>query len=132
MQTRSVVIISVLPWRRNKQLLERTDHAARLRHLHCPNPLKCLVLLCKKDTALIVTINGILYATYCCVQASLALLFIEIYHFKDIQAGLIYLPFGCGCALASLISGKYVPFPLMSAALKYVRKDYGSRLPLDR
>ncbi|KAI4204904.1 MAG: hypothetical protein LQ350_000755 [Teloschistes chrysophthalmus] len=74
------------------------------KRLRLSNPLKCLVVLMRRDTALIVGINGICYATYCCVQASLALLFVEIYHFKEIQAGLIYLPFGCGCLIASLVS----------------------------
>ena len=84
---------------------DKRDRVSQPRRLRFPNPLKCLALLARKDTALIVTINGIYYSTYCCVQASQALLFIEIYRFEEIQAGLIYLPFGVGCALASFISG---------------------------
>lgn len=84
---------------------KKADEPEAKKRLRMSNPLKCLVVLMRRDTALIVGINGICYATYCCVQASLALLFIEIYHFKEIQAGLIYLPFGCGCLIASLVSG---------------------------
>ena len=92
-------------WNRNKHLPETGNNVSRRKRWHFPNPLKCLRVLSRKDTVLIVIINGICYATYCCVQASLALLFIEIYHFQEIQAGLIYLPFGCGCAIASFASG---------------------------
>ncbi|CAL8584132.1 hypothetical protein XPA_009737 [Xanthoria parietina] len=70
-------------------------------------------------------INAICYTTYCCVQASLALLFIEIYHFKEIQAGLVYLPFGCGCVIASLVSGK-----IMDRDYRAVAKMYN--FPVDR
>lgn len=97
-------------WGRKKHLPERREGVHQPKRLRFPNPLKCLVLLSRKDTVLVVTINGIYYSTYCCVQASLAQLFIEIYGFKEIQAGLIYLPFGCGCALASFISGLEDPF----------------------
>lgn len=92
-------------WNSKKPTSDTRDHASQPRRLRFPNPLKCLVLLARKDTVLIVTINGIYYSTYCCIQASQALLFIEIYRFEEIQAGLIYLPFGIGCALASFISG---------------------------
>ncbi|KAI4181770.1 MAG: hypothetical protein L6R41_006419 [Letrouitia leprolyta] len=96
---------------RRKHFPQSTDRQTLPKRLRCPNPLRCLCLLCRKENVLIITINGICYATYCCVQASLALLFIEIYHFKEIQAGLIYLPFGCGCTIASLLSGQQIPRP---------------------
>ena len=90
---------------REKVLPELSNHSTLVERLRFPNPLKCFTLLTRKDTILIVTINGIFYATYCCVQASLGLLFIEIYEFREIQAGLVYLPFGCGCGLATTVSG---------------------------
>ena len=82
-----------------------SSHSTLFERLRFPNPIKCLAFLSRKDTILIVSINGIFYATYCCVQASLGLLFIEVYGFRQIQAGLVYLPFGCGCGLASIVSG---------------------------
>ena len=75
------------------------------RPLRFPNPLKSLYVLFEKDTALIVLVNGIFYMTYGCIQASLSSLFIDIYGFKELEAGLIYLPFGFGCLIASFISG---------------------------
>ena len=102
---------------REKALPELANHSTFFERLHFPNPIKCLTLLSRKDTFLIVTINGIFYATYCCVQASLGLLFIEIYGFREIQAGLVYLPFGCGCGLATIFSGWCCPFTTLKALL---------------
>jgi hypothetical protein len=51
-------------------------------------------------------VNGLFYMAYCCVQASLSTLFITIYGFEELYAGLIYIPFGIGCALASYTCGK--------------------------
>ncbi|KAL9116965.1 MAG: hypothetical protein Q9187_006503 [Circinaria calcarea] len=75
------------------------------RQIYFPNPLKCLLLLREKDTVLIVSINGIFYMTYSCIQASLSSLFIELYGFSELKAGLIYLPFGFGCVVASYTFG---------------------------
>jgi hypothetical protein len=49
--------------------------------------------------------HGTIYTTYSCIQASLSLLFIEIYHFSVVQAGSIYLPCGIRCVLASYFTG---------------------------
>jgi hypothetical protein len=72
---------------------------------HIPNPIACLKLLFHRSTALIVLINGVFYMTYGCIQASMSSLFIRLYGFTELDAGLIYLPFGAGCAVASYISG---------------------------
>jgi MFS family permease len=101
----------------------RLPHTACIRHreslelMHCPrpkrqrsfpNPLTSLSLLLRKDNAVVVFAGAFLYITFCCLPASLATLFIEIYHLNELQAGLIYLPFGFGCTLAALASGKLI------------------------
>lgn len=124
-----------------KGLHELSNNSTVFERLHFPNPLKCLTLLSRKDIFMIVTINGIFYASYCCVQASLGLLFIEIYGFREIQAGLIYLPFGCGCVLASIVSGWCYPSTTLEALLirpgKIMDRDYHTvarahNFPVDR
>ena len=90
---------------RKSSISTPAERSSQARQLRIPNPLRCLVVLFRKDTAVIVTVNGVLYMTYCCVQASLASLFIDIYNFKELEAGLIYLPFGVGCVMSSYISG---------------------------
>ena len=69
------------------------------------NLLIRLRIIFRKDTAPILLTNAIFYMIYCCVQASLSNAFITIYHYRELTAGLVYLPFGFGCALASYGSG---------------------------
>lgn len=76
------------------------------RKFHIPNPITCLKLLFNRSTSLIVLVNGVFYMAYGCIQASMSSLFIQLYGFNKLEAGLIYLPFGAGCALASFFSGK--------------------------
>ena len=90
----------------------RVNKIKKRRRLYIPNPIICLQVLFYKDTFLIVSINAVFYTTYCCVQASLASLLTNIYHLKEFQAGLIYLPFGVGCALAAYLTGTLFLFVL--------------------
>ena len=70
-----------------------------------PNPLKSLTILCRKDNATIITACGLLYTVYTCINASLSVLFIDIYGLNQWRAGLIYLPFGLGGTVSTLVSG---------------------------
>lgn len=70
-----------------------------------PNSIRSLRILLEKDSAIILFCNGIFYATYCCLQASLSSLFIALYDYGELQAGLVYIPFGVGCLIASLLLG---------------------------
>jgi predicted MFS family arabinose efflux permease len=71
-----------------------------------PNPLASLKILWTKDTALITLIYGIYYMNFICLQASMSTLFIKIYKFSELKAGLVYLPFGIGSCLGAYCSGK--------------------------
>jgi MFS family permease len=84
------------------------EHDQQKRKLHVPNPMACLYIIFYKDTASVLFTNAIFYMIYCCIQASLSSSFISIYHYGELEAGLIYLPFGFGCALASYGSGETV------------------------
>lgn len=75
-----------------------------------PNPLRSLRVIFEKDSAIVLTCNGIYYATYCSLQISLSTLFVDIYDYGETQAGLIYIPFGVGCLIATLLSGKLLPY----------------------
>jgi hypothetical protein len=72
-----------------------------------PNPLKSLRLVFYRDTAPILYIHGVFYMTYCCLQVSLSSVVIDLYAFSDLEAGLMYVPFGLGCLLASYLSGEF-------------------------
>lgn len=80
---------------------ERTEVPSR----SLPNPFRSLRVIFEKDSAIVLTCNGIYYATYCSLQTSLSTLFVELYDYGETQAGLIYIPFGIGCLIATLLSG---------------------------
>ena len=71
-----------------------------------PNPLKSLKILTRLDNAVIITACGILYVIYTCINASLSVLFINIYNLNQWQTGLIYLPFGLGGVTSTFFSGQ--------------------------
>lgn len=62
-------------------------------------------MLLRKDTAIVILALGVQYMTYTCLQASLSTLFMDIYEFSQLQAGLIYLPYGVGCASMAFCAG---------------------------
>lgn len=90
-----------------------------------PNPLKSLTILARKDNAVIILACGLLYAVYTCINASLSVLFIDIYKLNQWQAGLVYLPFGVGGTVSTFFSG-----PLLDRAYRDARTERG--LPTDK
>lgn len=78
----------------------------RIARLKIPNPLGSVHIFLQRESAPVILINGVFYAAYCCLQASLSSLFINIYGYRELQAGLVYIPFGVGCFIASLLSSK--------------------------
>lgn len=70
------------------------------------NPLAALKLIRSPATALILVNYGVGYATYSCLQASLSTLFLQLYDISGLASGLIYIPFGIGCALAAFGTGR--------------------------
>lgn len=77
------------------------DHDWRI-----PNPFKSLKILIRQDNAIIITACGLLYVIYTCINASLSVLFIDIYKLNQWQAGLIYLPFGIGGTTSTFFTGR--------------------------
>ena len=117
---------------RNKPSRSVTSgHDRPKRTLHVPNPVACLRIILYKDAIIVLLTNAIFYMIYCCIQASLSSSFISIYHYGELEAGLIYLPFGFGCALASYGSGKLVVWvlsPIHAADVSTNRKVNEQRL----
>ena len=79
---------------------------AKGRRLRWPNPLKTVHIILEKDMAVVLFYNALIYTAFYDILATIPSLFQEIYHFNDLQIGLCYIPFGCGCALASFINGR--------------------------
>jgi hypothetical protein len=69
------------------------------------SPLRSLYTLFRKDTAINVFCISIWYLTWTCIQASLSTVFIRVYHVSQLQAGLIYIPFGVGVCISAYLTG---------------------------
>ncbi|KAL9487758.1 hypothetical protein ACSS6W_000035 [Trichoderma asperelloides] len=93
--------------------------------ISCPNPLKTLSVLRKPATLLIICAMAIYYAIYSSLQASLSSLFSSTYKTSSLVTGLIYLPFGVGCGLGAVLSGKVLD-------IEYRRTAARLRFPLGR
>ncbi|RKL12126.1 hypothetical protein BFJ70_g16315 [Fusarium oxysporum] len=76
----------------------------------CPNPIKSLRILARKDVAVSIMPGSFLYTVYCCVHASLATTLIQLYHIKKWQAGLAYLPFGVGAIISTVVSSQWIDY----------------------
>ena len=86
--------------------IDASESVARITTMRIPNPLGSVHIFLQRESAPVILINGVFYSAYCCLQASLSSLFISIYGYRELQAGLIYIPFGVGCFVASLLSSK--------------------------
>lgn len=69
------------------------------------NPLSVLTLFRHRGTLAIFVCFGIYYMVHTCLQASLSTIFVEVYHISGLVAGLVYIPFGVACMIASYVAG---------------------------
>ncbi|KAK2785092.1 hypothetical protein FQN53_007985 [Emmonsiellopsis sp. PD_33] len=81
-----------------------------------PNPLACLYRLWDRDNFIAIYALSILYLALNSLQASLSALFMEIYGYNVLQAGLIYLPFGIGSSIFAFLTGKILNATFASTA----------------
>lgn len=93
---------------------------ARSRRLRMPNPLKTIHIIMEKDLFCILLYASLVYTAFYDMMASIPFNFKNIYGFNDLQIGLCYLPFGCGCAMASFINGR-----MLDANYRRVAKEIG-------
>ncbi|KAI5793284.1 major facilitator superfamily domain-containing protein [Geopyxis carbonaria] len=94
--------------RQNKTREDSEQPRAPKPELRFPNPLHSVRLIMEKDMGLVLFINSIFYTAFYTIMASLPSLFKDIFRLNELQIGLCYLPFGVGCALASVISGRII------------------------
>jgi predicted MFS family arabinose efflux permease len=87
-------------------VLEQPEQRRNSPKIFLPNPLKSLKLLAYKDNLIILLCNGINYTTTCCMQSSLSPLAIDLYGLGELEAGLLYIPFGVSAFASSFIWGK--------------------------
>ncbi|MCJ1473989.1 hypothetical protein MMC13_002645 [Lambiella insularis] len=93
--------------------------------LRFPNPLKTVSIIMEKDVGPVLLYNAIVYTAFYDVTTSVPSLFEDIYGFNSLQIGLSFLPFGIGCLIASIITGKLMDF-------NYRRLAKAANLTVDR
>ena len=93
-----------------------SDVPTRKGHRKIPNPLAALKLLRTPGTAIILVAYGINYTVYCCLQASLSTLFVDIYGVSGLVAGLLYIPFGVAVALSAFATGRILDISYKNTA----------------
>lgn len=86
---------------------------------HFLNPFAALKILLRLDSAIVITSISVLYSVSACTQASLSTLVIDIYRLNQVEAGLVYLPYGIRCVIAALLTGKQLDKGYRKTARKH-------------
>ncbi|KAK5322641.1 hypothetical protein LTR20_006414 [Exophiala xenobiotica] len=94
---------------------DASESVARITTMRIPNPLGSVHIFLQRESAPVILINGVFYSAYCCLQASLSSLFISIYGYRELEAGLIYIPFGVG---AETSESQRLAFAIFHARLR--------------
>ena len=99
----NIPFISILRPLQHSSLIVQQENQKDVPKL--PNPFSVLVLLKDRATLAAVLCYGIYYTVHSCLQASTSPLFVTVYHLSGLRAGLIYIPFGVACSIASVVAG---------------------------
>ena len=76
--------------------------------LKFPNPLSTLLIAGDKESGLILFCSGLLVAILYATTTAIPYLFGKIYHFNELQLGLVYIPFGAGSIISAFSTGKAI------------------------
>lgn len=110
---------SLIPIGREQQDSRKAEETLKKKRAAFFNPLASLKILPSFRLSNVLLCNGIAYTVYCCIQASLSSLFIDVYGYHDLEAGLIYIPFGVACLISTLLWGKILDREYVRAAQRH-------------
>lgn len=79
---------------------------ARCPHKKLPNFLEPFLVLRYPDISISLVINGLFTSIMYCFMTTTPTHFTTIYGLNELQVGLCYLPYGLGCVIGSLVSGR--------------------------
>lgn len=113
--------------------LAGTRHEQRKDPPKLPSPLSVLALLTNRATMAVVLCYGIYYTVHSCLQASLSTIFVDVYHVSGLVAGLVYIPFGVACSIASFLAGMpyLIPRFLLNIGFIKLKADVGKIIDRD-
>lgn len=78
------------------------------RRLRIPNPLSTLIIASDKSSRLIILCGGLVIACLYALNTGIPSLFQQLYHFNDLQIGLVFVPFGFGSVLSAITTGRHI------------------------
>ncbi|ATY59418.1 Major facilitator superfamily transporter [Cordyceps militaris] len=110
---------SLIPIGREQQDSRKAEETLKKKRAAFFNPLASLKILPSFRLSNVLLCNGIAYTVYCCIQASLSSLFIDVYGYHDLEAGLIYIPFGVACLISTLLWGIILDREYVRAAQRH-------------
>lgn len=98
--------------------------------LRIPSPIPTLKVCLDLETSLILLTTGLMFACFYAVMTGATTSFHNVYHFNNIQTGLMYLPIGAGGVASAFTTGRVVDWNYRRHAksaglpvLKNVRQD---------
>ncbi|OAA82396.1 Major facilitator superfamily transporter [Akanthomyces lecanii RCEF 1005] len=110
---------SLIPMGKQDRYQEKAEETIKKKEITLPNLLASLKILLSFRLSNVLVCNAVAYTVYCCTQASLSSLFIDVYGYRDLEAGLIYIPFGVACLVNTLIWGKILDRDYAQAAKRH-------------
>ncbi|KAK9466133.1 major facilitator superfamily domain-containing protein [Lipomyces arxii] len=87
------------------------------------NPLRCLQLIMEKDVGIVLLANGLVYTSFYCVTVGFSSQMKVVHGLNTLQIGLCFLPYGLGCAIGSMVGGKFLDREFSRYAARAGYKD---------
>lgn len=110
--------------------LEQVAEVRKNYRLRIPSPIPTLKVCLDLETSLILLTTGLMFACFYAVMTGATTSFHNVYHFNNIQTGLMYLPIGAGGVASAFTTGRIVDWNYRRHAkraglpvLKNVRQD---------
>jgi MFS family permease len=130
--------VSRLPSVGNGTNVEINRTRSRWKVLIPRNPFFGVRIMFYKDTAFILFMASIFYATYYCVQTSIPVIYGSVYGFNELQIGLAYLPGGVGIIIGATCTGRLMDYNYKVTAAQVgheidkVRGDNIDKFPIEK
>ncbi|KAK9476119.1 major facilitator superfamily domain-containing protein [Lipomyces japonicus] len=128
---------SIKPTGMNRSLIEIFQQSSRnsetinndlapSRRKKLGNPLRCLALIGQIHIFLILIVNALIYTAFYCVTVGFSSQLKIVYNLDTLKIGLCFLPYGIGCSVGSIVTGKVLDYEFRRVAKKYGFQDVGA------
>ena len=87
---------------------DKMEESRRNYRFRFPSPIPSLKVCFDLETAIILFATGLAFAAFYAVMTGATTSFHEVYHFNNIQTGLMYIPIGAGGILSAFTTGRLV------------------------